>query len=210
LILTGAGYVSDLILRPRTPLASVLKPGLFGRTLPEPEVRLMEISDLALATIIARRGCAPELAALIREQFGVELPFGPRRIEGREIAFTWSGINQWLASAPGTARQLESQLRPLAQFAAASDHSDARAIIRVAGPRARQTLAKGLAIDLHPRSFRVGDCALTLIGHIGTHLWQVDDVPTYDIAVFRSLGESFVHWLTEAAAEFGYRIDVAE
>jgi sarcosine oxidase subunit gamma len=202
--------VSDLILRARSPLASVLKPGLFGRTVPEPGVRLREVGDLALATIIARRGCATDLVALVREQFGVELPLGPHRIEGHEVAFMWSGINQWLASAPTAARHLESRLQPLDPFATLSDHSDARAIIRLAGPRARQTLAKGLAIDLHPRSFRAGDCALTLIGHIGAHIWQVDEVPTYDIAVFRSLGESFIHWLTEAAAEFGYRIDVPE
>jgi sarcosine oxidase subunit gamma len=178
--------------------------------LPEPGVRLTEVCDLALATIIARHGCAPALATHVREQFGVELPFGPRRIEERDIAFTWSGINQWLVCGEGTASELLSRLRELDLFAAISDHSDAWAIVRLAGPRARQTLAKGLAIDLHPRSFKVGDCALTMIGHIRAHIWQVDGVPTYDIAVFRSLGESFVHWLTDAAAEFGYRIDVAE
>ena len=30
---------------------------------------------------------------------------------------------------------------------------------------------------------------------MGVTLWQVDDAPTYDIAVFRSLAGSFWKWL---------------
>jgi sarcosine oxidase subunit gamma len=34
-------------------------------------------------------------------------------------------------------------------------------------------------------------------------LWQVDAVPTYELAVPRSLAAAFWHWLVESAAEFG-------
>jgi sarcosine oxidase subunit gamma len=77
----------------------------------------------------------------------------------------------------------------------------------VRGPRARDVLQKGVLIDLHPGAFKAGDVAVTPVAHIGTHLWQADDTPAYEIAVFRSFAEAFRHWLEEAGAEFG--VDVA-
>ena len=74
------------------------------------------------------------------------------------------------------------------------------------GPRARDVLQKGVLIDLHPGAFKTGDVAVTPIAHIGTHLWQVDDTPAYEIAVFRSFADAFRHWLEEAGAEFGVEI----
>jgi sarcosine oxidase subunit gamma len=41
---------------------------------------------------------------------------------------------------------------------------------------------------------------------MGVQLWQGDDTRSYDIAIFRSLTESFWRWLTASAAEFGYEI----
>jgi sarcosine oxidase subunit gamma len=71
------------------------------------------------------------------------------------------------------------------------------------GAKARATLAKGVAIDLHPRAFHAGDVAVTQIAHVGVMLWQLDDQPTYAISVFRSLASSFWHWLSVSAEEFG-------
>ena len=67
-------------------------------------------------------------------------------------------------------------------------------------------LAKGIAIDLHPRAFKPGDVALTIAAHIGVQLWQVDEAPTYEIAVPRSLAKSLWAWLSASAAEFGYEV----
>jgi sarcosine oxidase subunit gamma len=79
-------------------------------------------------------------------------------------------------------------------------------VLRLSGARVRDVLAKGLPIDLHPRAFRTGDATTSIISHIGIQLWQVDDAPTYDIVFFRSLAGSFWKWLTDSAAEYGYRV----
>jgi sarcosine oxidase subunit gamma len=76
-------------------------------------------------------------------------------------------------------------------------------LLQAAGPRVRDALAKGLAIDLHPRVFTTGHAAVTAVAHIGVHIWQVDDSPTYEIAVPRSLAISFWRWLAASAAEYG-------
>ena len=41
---------------------------------------------------------------------------------------------------------------------------------------------------------------------IGVQIWQIDETPTYEIAVFRGFARSFWHFLTEAAAEYGCEI----
>ena len=68
-------------------------------------------------------------------------------------------------------------------------------------------LAKGCSLDLHPRVFKPGDAATTPIALIDCQLWQIDDTPSYDLAVPSSFAESFWSWLTASAAEYGYAVE---
>jgi methylglutamate dehydrogenase subunit D len=166
----------------------------------------MPCDDLGLATIIARNGQTAALAERVQSLFGMALPAGPKRITNGKVAFIGMGPGQWLAVEQGSAdpQAFAAKLtRDLAGLASISDQSDARAVIRVSGPAARWALAKGVPVDLHPRVFGPGDSALTQIALIGAHIWQIDEIPTYEIAVFRSLAGSFADWLIASAAEFG-------
>jgi sarcosine oxidase subunit gamma len=69
--------------------------------------------------------------------------------------------------------------------------------------------AKGLALDLHPRNFRSGDVALSSVAHIDMHIWQTDEVPSFKLAVARSMAASFWAWLVHAGSEFGLSVDEA-
>ena len=103
--------------------------------------------------------------------------------------------------------ELEARLAAVfAGLASVTEQSDGRTVLRISGPKARDTLAKGLPIDLHPRVFRSGDTGLTVAALIGVQIWQIDETPTYEIAVFRGFARSFWHFLTEAAAEYGCEI----
>ncbi|MGH3851274.1 MAG: sarcosine oxidase subunit gamma, partial [Pseudonocardiaceae bacterium] len=99
--------------------------------------------------------------------------------------------------------QLEAAL---AGSASLVDQSDGKAVLRIAGPRTRDVLAKGCPLDLHPRVFKPGDAATTAISLIPCQLWQIDEAPTYDIAVASSYAGSFWRWLTASAAEYGYQV----
>lgn len=162
------------------------------------------LDTLTLASIAAAKGKVEHLRSAIREAYGVELPVSPERVDGNGIAFVWAGPDQWLAVVNREAgRDLEIELqRPLAGLAAVVDQSDARAVMRISGSRARAVLAKGVPIDLHPRAFKTNSAAITHASHIGIIIWQIDDAPTYDVALFRSFADSFAHWLNESAAEF--------
>ena len=124
------------------------------------------------------------------------------------MSFVGYGPGQWLAvsealAGDGLARDLAQRLKGLASI---SDQSGGRTVLRVSGPRARDVLAKGLPIDLHPRAFAPGSAATSAIALMGVQLWQIDDTPSYDIALFRSLSASFWRWLASSAAEFGYEV----
>ena len=171
-------------------------------------VAVCERNDLALATVMARRGAGTALAAKVRETFGIELPASPRRAAVGSMAFVWAGPGQWLATSEGEAgHRFEARLRAaLAGLASVADQSDGRAVLRIAGPRARATFAKGLPVDLDSSVMQPGAAIVSAIAHIGVHLWQLDAAPTYECAVARSYTLSFWRWLESSAAEFGMTV----
>ncbi len=175
------------------------------KTAKDAAITIEVLDDLTLASIASAKGKASEVKAAIQAAFGVTLPVAPERVTGNGIAFIWHGPDQWLAIANrGNAmRDLEVELKAvLAGLAAVVDQSDGRAVLRVSGPRVRDVLAKGVAIDLDPRAFKSNGVAITQASHIGIVLWQVSDAPAFEIAMFRSFADSFATWLTHSAAEY--------
>ena len=169
---------------------------------------IVERTDIAFASVIAKRGKRWALAAAVETAFGVALPKGPRRATKSGITFAGTGPDQWIASAEGKdATGIVSRLRSrLGPFAAVTDQSDARLVLHLSGPRVRDVLAKGVPIDLHPRAFKPGDVATTLVAYIGVQIDMLDAAPTYQLTAPRSMAGSFWSWLSASAAEFGYDV----
>jgi methylglutamate dehydrogenase subunit D len=162
-------------------------------------------SGRALAAVSARKNQLDALVGRVRDIFGLELTHIRKCAVAGPIALVWAGAGQWLAMGDGEdGPAFEQRLRAaLDGLASVSDQSDARTIIRVSGERARDVLAKGVPIDLHPSAFRAGDAAVTTVAHMGAHFWQVDGTPTYEFIVSRSFAVGFWEWLVHSAAEFG-------
>lgn len=183
---------------------SAFEPGRFGRSLPVPGLRVRELTDCALASVIARRGAAAACHDAARRHFGCSLPERPGASVGHEVAYLWSGPGHWLAVAAATPTDIETRLSaPLAGLASVFDQSDSRVMLELDGPRVRDVLAKGVSIDLDPRAFRPGDTALTFVSHLNVLLWQVDEAPRYRVLAVRTYTCSFWRWLASSAAEFG-------
>jgi heterotetrameric sarcosine oxidase gamma subunit len=197
--------VSSFALTPRSGLEHLTVAGRYGAPDGEPGVTLALRTDLALASVVARKHRLGPLARRVEETFGLELPTTPRRIAAGPVAFAWAGPGHWLASAEGMdGHAFEARLRnELAGMASVSDQSDGRIVLSVSGPKAREALAKGVMVDLHPHAFRPGDAAATSVAHVGVHFWQADAAPTYEFAVLRSFSAAFWEWLIASAAEFG-------
>lgn len=186
-------------------LDGVGRSGRYGQSASTSGVTVSEVLATGLATVTARKGQRDALLQAARHALGIELPTMPRRTEANAIAAMWSGPDQWLVSLNPTPKDgMEALLaRPLAGLASVVDQSHGRVLLRISGPRVRDALAKGVAIDLHPRAFRPGDVAVTVVSHVPVHLWQIDEAPTYEFAIPRSLVQSFWHWLAASSAEHG-------
>jgi sarcosine oxidase subunit gamma len=192
-------------LTPRLAFEGLLRPVGLAETA---GVAVRERADLQIATVIARNG-REALSARVRATYGIDLPSGPRRAGSERIALVGTGPRTWLAIRAGGGLLSDELQRDLGDTAAISDQSDGYAVLRLSGSKVRATFEKGLGVDVHPRAFRPGDAAVTTCAHLGVILWQLDETPTYEIAVFRSLSAAFWHWLSESAAEFGLRVETS-
>ena len=134
---------------------------------------------------------------------GFELPYAPNTTAGnKDITAMWLGPDEWLIKTEdGKEVSLADALREAAKglHAAVTPVSDSCRIFRVSGVDARAVLAQGTAVDLHPGSFSPGRCARTSLGKTGVTLHQLDDLPSYDVYVWRSYAEYLRLWLDRAA-----------
>jgi sarcosine oxidase subunit gamma len=189
----------------RSALAGLATPGHFGRA--GAGLTVVERTDIALASVIAKRGKHFMLVNAVNAAVGVALPDGPRRATVGSVSFAGTGPDQWVTSAEGAeaagfAAKLRGRLGP---FAAVSDQSDARLVLQLSGPRVRDVLAKGVPLDLHPNAFKPGDVATTLVAYMGVQIDRLDDA-TYQLTAPRSMAGSLWSWLSASAAEFGYDV----
>jgi sarcosine oxidase subunit gamma len=142
---------------------------------------------------------------------GVTLPLEPNTTAGAAgTVAVWTAPDEWLVvTDPGAEAALAGALRGAlkAVHHAVTDISDQSTIIRLSGSEARTVMAKGCAIDLHPRVFKPGSAAQSHLAKALVTFWQVDDAPGYDILVRASFAPYLWDWLTDAGLEFGVRVE---
>ena len=145
----------------------------------------------------------------VKNSTGVSLPSTPNTTaSGNNLTVLWLGPDEWLIVGPvGTEQALTDALEGAAP--AVIDVSEGRTVIRLAGSMARDVLAMGCPLDLHPSVFAAGQCAQSHIARTTVILHQVDDDPTYDIYVERSQADYLWTWLAQAGAPYGVAV-VAE
>ena len=169
------------------------------------------MGELRHRGIVDLRGKADEagFAAAAKKALGFALPTEACTAAGKgDVAALWQGPDEWWIVAPedgaGMAERLSKALD--GQHAAVTEVGESRCCIRVAGPHARDLLAKGCPLDLHPRVFGAGRCAGSMLAKAGVTLHQVsdgDEGPVFDIYVLRSFADYLWRWLEDAAQEYG-------
>ena len=113
------------------------------------------------------------------------------------------GPDEWLlATALGGEKEaivlLEKNLA--GQCYSLVDMTGGQVMMRLHGPRAREVLARGCTLDLHPRAFKAGQCAQTTLAKTSMLIALADDAPTFDIIVRRSFAEYAARWLRHSGA----------
>jgi sarcosine oxidase subunit gamma len=113
----------------------------------------------------------------------------------------WQAYDEWLIlTADGRQTAFAASLHSALADAhgAVTDVTDLRAAFRLQGPRARDVLQKGCAVDLHPRVFGPASCVTTALARVRVTLRQVEAEPAYEILVERSYAAYLRDWLEDA------------
>jgi sarcosine oxidase subunit gamma len=171
------------------------------------------MSEVPHRTIVNIRGTAadPAFSTAVQTATGLSLPSAANTVSNGGVwQILWLGPNEWWITGPdGEADSLVEALRGnfSGQHATACDVSESRAIIRLKGPRAREVLMRGVSLDLHPREFRVGQCAQTGVSRANALLHLVDDAPTFEVYVLKSFSDYLWRWLEQVATDFNLAIE---
>ena len=188
----------------RTPaLREACTPGRFGAATPSAGVTMTALTGL---TLIDLRGNPQHGRFLASAQaaLGCTLPLQPNTaVCASNCTVLWLGPDEWLLSSKH-ADNINEQLAIAGGFL--TDVSHGRAALRIGGPHVRELLAKDCSLDLHPRSFQAGHCAQTALAHIGVLLYLPPTGDAFELYCARSYAQHLWHWLTEAAAEYGYEV----
>ncbi len=176
--------------------------------LPNPEggAAGITIAKVAGRTLINLR-CEDNIRAKLETLFGTPLPAEPNKITsiGTRRAL-WLGPDETLLMIE---EEQEAVFMPNLKVLLDTAHysatpvSDAIKIFRLSGARRLDVLAKGCGIDLHPVSFRQGDCVQSMLAHAAITL--AADAPDSLLLFCRtSYSDYITSWLKDASVEYGY------
>jgi sarcosine oxidase subunit gamma len=130
------------------------------------------------------------------------LPLSPNSTqESGERTVCWLCPSEWLITCSGDDEQpLASQLREglRSLFASVVQIGGGQTVFCLEGAGARELLAKGCPLDLHPRVFTIGQCAQTHVAKTSVLLRPT--AGGIELVVRRSFADYLWQWL-EAAAE---------
>ncbi|MFI9584178.1 sarcosine oxidase subunit gamma [Streptomyces sp. NPDC052236] len=169
-------------------------------------VRLAELPFLTQVDIrLDAKGAAADAVGLA---LGLQLPLEPNTlVRAGDLTALWLGPDEWLVvGPPGSQQDLESRVRGAVgdEPVSVTDVSAQRTTLLVAGPHARDLLAHGCPLDLHPRAFGAGRCAQTTLARAQIVLVARDEPSAgFWVLVRSSFAGYLTDWLLDAAAEWG-------
>jgi sarcosine oxidase subunit gamma len=118
----------------------------------------------------------------------------------------WTGPNRWLFVEPEVrdlSTILKSELNEINP--AIIDLSHARSCIQLSGNKIREVLMKGAAIDWHPESFLINQCAQTKFFNLPA-LIDCKENDSFDVFVARGFAQNLWEYIKQSAEEFGYEV----
>ncbi|MCB2102802.1 MAG: hypothetical protein KDE22_18135 [Rhodobacterales bacterium] len=172
-----------------------------------PAVALAAMPLLAQVNLRADPADAVALAA-IAGATGLDLPTTPNiRVTGDgDWSALWLGPDEWLLVGPeGAGADMANGLRTAlgAHHVSVVDVSANRVGLDLTGPRAADVLAKGCALDLHPRVMGPDACVQTVVAKAPVMLHRLAEPAGFRLLVRNSFAHYLTDWLTDAMGEYG-------
>ena len=177
-----------------------------NRLIEWPSVRVEELPFRAILVLHGRTG-VPRFAQGVARVLGRPPPdssntFVETRFGQEGVVIAWAGPEEWfvVGQEEGTSglRVALRQAIPEADGAVV-DVSGGFTLFSLEGRRARDLIAAGCSIDVHPRVFGPGSCAQTLYARTGISLLQRDETPRFEMMVRRSYAGWLWRWMETSA-----------
>jgi len=152
---------------------------------------------------------APGVRHAVADALGLALPEAPNTtVHNTALRILWIGPDEWLVLHDNdAAHALETRLRAAlaGQHMAVTDVSSYYQMLQLAGTSARDVLAQGCPLDLHPRVFLPNHCAGSHYFKATIWLWQVDTA--YTLLIRRSFAGYIWSMIERASAEYVQAMD---
>ena len=198
----------------QSPLARL---GLGSRSVLERGAAGVAMAERPFHGLINLRG-KPDDEAFVAgagQALGIGLPVEAHNVVRNDsLAVFWLSPEEWLVQTEDSEQEaaVAQALREALAgcFTAVTQVGESRTCIAVEGPRARDLLAKGTPLDLHPRILPLGRCAQSHLANamVLVHYIEEDEEagPRYELIVLRSFAEYLWRWLEDAGQEYGVAV----
>lgn len=161
---------------------------------------------------------SPTFIEAIRSIVGTTPPTHPNTVaQGANGCIMWLAPDEWLIRTPpeaapdapqwanagaDLAHQIEAALGE--EFSAVTDQTSGFSVIHLTGPHARDLLAKGCPLDLHPRVFGLGQCAQSHYFKTTVLLRRIeaDGAEAWEVIVRRSFADYTARIMMDAMGEY--------
>jgi len=170
------------------------------------EVADVTIKDAGLRGMITLRGdlSDPKLQAICADLAGVDFPGQGQAFSAGEKGLAWMSPDEVLVmvaydDVSSALIKIDAALK--GQHYLAENVSDARAVMIVEGPFAREVMAKLAPVDFHPDAFPVGRFRRSRLGQVAAAFWLWED-QSFEVICFRSVAE-YTFDLLAASAKAG-------
>jgi sarcosine oxidase subunit gamma len=182
----------------------------FLATAPAAEDAAVSITVRADTGFVNLRGSPgnPAFPDAAAEALGQNLPLAPNRMSFGDRRIYWLGPDEWLiVTAAGDAARTALALGEACSgvHVAVNDVSGGNIALHLTGDTARDVLARGCTLDLHPDVFSVSSCAQSGLARANILLGLIEDTPTFEIVVRRSFADYLCRWLAHTAKRPGVR-----
>ncbi|WP_233850021.1 sarcosine oxidase subunit gamma [Paraburkholderia sp. HD33-4] len=145
----------------------------------------------------------PAFVSAFERVVGCRPPSAPNTVSrSAEYQVLWLGPDEWLvrSNEPVLDGVLEAKLADALNgtYAAAVDVGSGYTVVNISGEHAREVLSRGCPLDLHPRVFKVGQCAQSHYFKASIVLIPTAD-DAFEIVVRRSFADYFCRIMVDAA-----------
>ena len=190
-----------------SPLANVIKKGLFGDYEGKNEndlIKIREIESLSIFQIVQYKNSSPQIKDINIDDLSLTNETLKTNCNN-ETRILWCGPKNWILISKK--KDLSDNMKKIfnENDFAITDLSHSRAVIELEGKNTKEILKKGCPYNFN--ELKKNMCINSIFNGITITIDMLEENPEkIRLLSLRSFGESLYHSVTDASLEFGYKV----